>query len=142
LILHLGNDKLIVFKTCSILTRYCDESDTNILDIQWFQGTNRPIESPHKRHSSFVISAEDAEEGFGGKALTKRTSLTIHASVLGFIPLRNRRAEKVTCLGEAFTEYRIQRQIGLDGFLENSEIGYGMSEYLDQHQVIGGASKM
>ncbi len=42
--------------------------------------------------------------------------------VKGFIPLRNRRSEQVTYIGEGMTEYT------LDGAL----VGYGLSEYLDQ----------
>lgn len=42
--------------------------------------------------------------------------------VKGFIPLRNRRSEQVTYIGEGMTEYT----------LDGERVGYGLSEYLDQ----------
>jgi len=42
--------------------------------------------------------------------------------VKGFIPLRNRRSEQVTHIGEGMTEYT----------LDGERIGYGLSEYLTQ----------
>lgn len=42
--------------------------------------------------------------------------------VKGFIPLRNRRSEQVTYIGEGMTEYT----------LDGDRKGYGLSEYLDQ----------
>ena len=40
----------------------------------------------------------------------------------GFVPLRNRRSEQVTYIGEGMTEYT----------LDGDRLGYGLSEYLDQ----------
>ena len=42
--------------------------------------------------------------------------------VKGFIPLRNRRSEQVTYIGEGMTEYT----------LDGDRVGYGLSEYLNQ----------
>lgn len=46
----------------------------------------------------------------------------IEAIVKGFVPLRNRRSEQVTYIGEGMTEYT----------LDQDRVGYGLSEYLDQ----------
>jgi hypothetical protein len=46
----------------------------------------------------------------------------IEGAVKGFIPLRNRRSEQVTYIGEGMTEYT----------LDGQKVGYGLSEYLDQ----------
>ncbi len=46
----------------------------------------------------------------------------IDGVVKGFIPLRNRRSEQVTYIGEGMTEYT----------LDGERKGYGLSEYLDQ----------
>lgn len=46
----------------------------------------------------------------------------IEGTVKGFIPLRNRRSEQVTYIGEGMTEY----------VLDGDRVGYGLSEYLDQ----------
>ena len=48
-------------------------------------------------------------------------SLTLRGDVKGFIPLRNRRQDMVTHIGEGMTEYRC-----------GDYVGYGLSEYLDQ----------
>jgi hypothetical protein len=42
--------------------------------------------------------------------------------IKGFIPLRNRRSESITYIGEGMTEYT----------LDGERVGYGLSEYLDQ----------
>ncbi len=47
---------------------------------------------------------------------------SIEAEVMGFVPLRNRRSEQVTYIGEGMTRYT----------LDGERIGYGLSEYLDQ----------
>jgi hypothetical protein len=47
--------------------------------------------------------------------------LTLVGTVKGFIPLRNRRKDMVTHIGEGMTEYRC-----------GDYVGYGLSEYLDQ----------
>jgi hypothetical protein len=46
----------------------------------------------------------------------------IEGKVKGFVPLRNRRSEQVTYIGEGMTEYT----------LDGGRKGYGLSEYLDQ----------
>ena len=46
----------------------------------------------------------------------------IEGKVKGFIPLRNRRSEEITYIGEGMTEYTMDGEI----------MGYGLSEYLDQ----------
>ena len=46
----------------------------------------------------------------------------VKATVKGFVPLRNRRSEQVTYIGEGMTEY----------VLDGERTGYGLSEYLDQ----------
>jgi hypothetical protein len=46
----------------------------------------------------------------------------LEGKVMGFIPLRNRRAGNNTHIGEGMTEYT----------LDGERIGYGLSEYLDQ----------
>ena len=46
----------------------------------------------------------------------------IVAEVKGFVPLRNRRSEQVTYIGEGMTRY----------VLDGDRVGYGLSEYLDQ----------
>ncbi|GIW15223.1 MAG: hypothetical protein KatS3mg063_1076 [Tepidiforma sp.] len=46
----------------------------------------------------------------------------VEGTVRGFIPLRNRRAGKITHIGEGMTEY----------LLDGERKGYGLSEYLDQ----------
>ncbi|MFN3238466.1 MAG: hypothetical protein ACE37D_15595 [Pseudomonadales bacterium] len=46
----------------------------------------------------------------------------IEAEVVGFVPLRNRRSEQITYIGEGMTRYT----------LDGERVGYGLSEYLDQ----------
>lgn len=46
----------------------------------------------------------------------------IEGKVKGFIPLRNRRSEQITYIGEGMTEYT----------LDGERVGYGLSEYLTQ----------
>ena len=55
----------------------------------------------------------------GGRSVIHR-----HASgrVMGYIPLRNRRKGSHTHVGEGMTEYT----------LDGEQVGYGLSEYLDQ----------
>lgn len=62
------------------------------------------------------------------KSLTAKIKLAngdahvIEGVVKGFIPLRNRRSEQITYIGEGMTEYT----------LDGERVGYGLSEYLDQ----------
>jgi hypothetical protein len=46
----------------------------------------------------------------------------IEGKVKGFIPLRNRRSQEITYIGEGMTEYT----------LDGERVGYGLSEYLNQ----------
>ena len=46
----------------------------------------------------------------------------VEGRVRGFIPLRNRRSEQITYIGEGMTEYT----------LDGERVGYGLSEYLSQ----------
>ena len=46
----------------------------------------------------------------------------LEGRVMGYIPLRNRRAGAQTHVGEGMTEYT----------LDGERVGYGLSEYLDQ----------
>ena len=46
----------------------------------------------------------------------------LEGKVKGFIPLRNRRSDEITYIGEGMTEYT----------LDGEHVGYGLSEYLDQ----------
>ena len=46
----------------------------------------------------------------------------VQGKVKGFVPLRNRRSEQITYIGEGMTEYT----------LDGGRVGYGLSEYLDQ----------
>ena len=61
------------------------------------------------------------------RALTADISLEdganhrIEGKVKGFIPLRNRRSEAVTYIGEGMTEY----------VLDDDRVGYGLAEYLN-----------
>jgi hypothetical protein len=54
-------------------------------------------------------------------AQTPDREIEITGEVQAFIPLRNRRGEEMTRIGEGLTEYRWE-----------GKTGYGMSEYLDQ----------
>jgi hypothetical protein len=54
-------------------------------------------------------------------ALANGATLDVAGRVLGFVPLRNRRAGRVTHIGEGMTEYRCEGHVGV-----------GISEYLDQ----------
>ena len=65
--------------------------------------------TPYHRHMTADLGLES-----GGK-------LALEGDVKGFIPLRNRRAGRVTHIGEGMTEYRCEGRVGL-----------GISEYLDQ----------
>jgi len=124
--MHIGKDELVVFRKCSIKTRYCEETNDKDVGSEWFAGVNRPSNAPSKRHAELVITAEDAE----GRPQMR---LEVLGRALGFVPLRNRRAEKITYLGEAFTEYTVQSLSGFDAaVLKAGAKGYGMSEYLDQ----------
>jgi hypothetical protein len=125
LLLHVGPATILAFRSCNIVSRYGDEADGLLQDVQWYSGTARPAEAPQKRHYEFVITAEGCE----GRP---DSFFTVRGRVLGFVPLRNRRQELITYLGEAFTEYTVQRVHGLDDIVTKSQIGFGMSEYLDQ----------
>lgn len=137
LALHLNDQELVILRKCSILARYVDEADETRFEPKWYTGANRPDHAPHMRHSQFIITAEGAMD-----PVHANKSLTIQGRVLGFVPLRNRRMEMVTYLGEGYTEYLVQKATGMDGFLNEGDIGYGMSEFLDQIETESNASKM
>ncbi len=73
------------------------------------------------------LESEFAEGGLfhtalrAGLTLESGERLTLTGTVRNFIPLRNRRAGRLTHIGEGMTEYRC-----------NGLVGYGLSEYLDQ----------
>jgi len=73
------------------------------------------------------IDAEYEDNGLYHKRLTARVEtesgeeLTITGEVKSFIPLRNRRDEKVTHIGEGMTEWKL-----------GDRTGYGLSEFLRQ----------
>jgi hypothetical protein len=54
-------------------------------------------------------------------ALPSGEKLDVSGKVMSFIPLRNRRNEMTTHVGEGMTEYRC-----------GDAVGYGLAEYLDQ----------
>ena len=68
-------------------------------------------ETPYHRRLTATLGLESGEQ------------LVLEGEVRGFIPLRNRRAGKITHIGEGMTEYRCA-----------GRVGYGISEYLDQVQ--------
>jgi hypothetical protein len=74
------------------------------LDTAYESGTNY-----HESLKAVLILANGEEHIVEGK-------------VVGFIPLRNRRAGRITQIGEGMTEYT----------LDGDRVGYGLSEYLDQ----------
>jgi hypothetical protein len=76
------------------------------------------------------ITSVDLDSKFDGQAHKSMTAklglangekLTLEGTVKGYIPLRNRRAQMVTHIGEGMTEYRCE-----------GRVAYGISEYLDQ----------
>jgi hypothetical protein len=73
------------------------------------------------------VEAEYEANGLYHKTVTahveteKGEKLTIRGQVQGFIPLRNRRGEAVTYIGEGMTEWRL-----------GDRVGYGLSELLRQ----------
>ena len=66
-----------------------------------------------------------------------RVEIEIRGSVIGFLPLRNRRNDQHTYIGEGMTEYTITKAEGPDVpdlFAEAVGVtGMGISEYLDQN---------
>jgi hypothetical protein len=73
------------------------------------------------------ITAEYEENGLYHKSLTAKVKTesgaehTITGRVTGFIPLRNRRENQETFIGEGMTEWRL-----------GDQVGYGLSEFLRQ----------
>jgi hypothetical protein len=79
-----------------------------------------------------AITAVDIDTDFEGNGLYHRDlrahltlasgeQLDVSGKVMGFIPLRNRREGMTTHVGEGMTEFRC-----------GDQVGYGLSEYLDQ----------
>ena len=72
-------------------------------------------------------SEYDKESGFHRRLVADVTLQNgdqhqVVGEVKGYIPLRNRRSEQVTYIGEGMTEYT----------LDGERVGYGLSEYLNQ----------
>jgi hypothetical protein len=73
------------------------------------------------------IEAEYEDNGLYHKTVTARVKtekgeeLTIRGKVTSFIPLRNRRGDAVTHIGEGMTEWQL-----------GDRVGYGLSELLRQ----------
>ena len=80
------------------------------------------------RIKDLELSTEYEEDSSFHKKLTADITLEdggqhqLVGEVKGFIPLRNRRSEQVTYIGEGMTEYT----------LDGEHVGYGLSEYLNQ----------
>ena len=68
---------------------------------------------PGTNYHTALTAALEMEDG---------TQRHLEGRVMGYIPLRNRRAGSNTHVGEGMTEYK----------LDGEHIGYGLSEYLDQ----------
>ncbi len=74
-----------------------------------------------------VIEAEYEDNGLYPRSLVAKVetrdgeTLEIHGTVVGFIPLRNRREGMTTHIGEGMTEWRL-----------GDRVGYGLSEFLRQ----------
>jgi hypothetical protein len=96
----------------------------------------RPAGVFHKGEQLHRITEVDLETDYEAetrfhKALRARVRLDdgtehrVEGRVVGFIPLRNRRAGMNTTIGEGMTEY----------VLDGSRVGYGLSEYLDQPEA-------
>ena len=73
------------------------------------------------------ITAEYEDNGLYHKSLTAKVKTesgaehTITGKVTGFIPLRNRRENQETFIGEGMTEWKL-----------GDQVGYGLSEFLRQ----------
>lgn len=78
--------------------------------------TKATLETEYQEGTNYHTSLRAALEMEDG---TKRL---LEGRVMGYIPLRNRRAGSNTHVGEGMTEYT----------LDSEHIGYGLSEYLDQ----------
>jgi hypothetical protein len=82
-----------------------------------------------QRITGVDIDTEFAENGLFHENLVAHLrldggeQLDVSGKVMSFIPLRNRRNDMVTHVGEGMTEYRC-----------GDYVGYGLSEYLDQVQ--------
>jgi hypothetical protein len=80
-----------------------------------------------ERIAKATIDTQFDEAGLYHKSLVAHLTLAsgeqldVSGRVMGFIPLRNRRAQFITHIGEGMTEYRC-----------GDHVGYGLSEYLDQ----------
>jgi hypothetical protein len=78
--------------------------------------TDIKLSTEYEENTRFHRAFEaDVTLGNGDKHL-------VNGEVKGFIPLRNRRSEQITYIGEGMTEYT----------LDGERKGYGLSEFLDQ----------
>lgn len=100
-------------------TRYSDGQ-------KWYDGLNRPKDVLHS-HSSFNVSLSNGAD----------ETVEIEGKVTGFLPLRNRRNNMHTYIGEGMTEYTIKTASGKNLPKEFRSLigvlGMGISEYLDQN---------
>ena len=118
---HVGSDSLLVFKSARLRTKYSGKSDT------WYDGIQRPS-SVELSHSELLVEVSN-EDG--------SAAVEVRGKVIGFLPLRNRRNNEHTYIGEGMTEYTITKADGSDlpeQFVEALGVtGMGISEYLDQN---------
>jgi hypothetical protein len=128
-VLQLGA-RTLLRASVRLAARYAGEAGEGA-DVQWHFGADRPKGATHKRHVEFVLSIAAAAGGRQGQQPGADVFCQIHGRVVGFVPLRNRRAEHVTTLGEGFTRYEVRAGGGLPG-VSVGMVGYGMSEFLDQ----------
>ncbi|MFT5133251.1 MAG: hypothetical protein ACI9SC_001721 [Gammaproteobacteria bacterium] len=85
-------------------------------DGKFFRVTDLDLSTNFEPNSRF-------HKGFTAKvSLENGDKHVVVGKVKGFIPLRNRRSEQITYIGEGMTEYT----------LDGDRIGYGLSEFLDQ----------
>lgn len=136
MVLHLGMDQVMEFNQCSLLSRYGNEAvyenppPPQALDATWYADVDRPRQAEHKRHYEFALTCSRSVKGSDVK-----DTIVLHGTVVAFVPLRNKRAEQVVRLGEAFTRYQVTQVSSLNDELTSGlkvgQVGYGMSEFLD-----------
>lgn len=154
-VVHVDKDTIVpVGGAVALTTRYADEEaaglakegrlgESPFLDASWFPGVKRPSGVPSKRHHEISVTIGDlSKDGF---------QIAMRGEVMHYVPLRNRRAELVTTLGEGFTKYTLtalrfpspvssevaELKKRLEQVCTVGQVGYGMSEYLDQQEERG-----